>query len=65
MGLGKTVRARRLFAALALAAFAIVTTAACQNPTEAPVPAPPPCPSGQHWTGLPVGKYGCHTGSRG
>jgi hypothetical protein len=51
--------AARSAAAIALAVVTIASTAACQNITQASVPAPPACPSGQQWAALSTSKYGC------
>jgi hypothetical protein len=51
--------AARAAAALALAVVAIASTAACQNITEAPIPAPPTCPAGQQWAAISTSQYGC------
>ena len=50
--------AARSAAAIALAVV-IASTAACQNITQAPVPAPPACPAGQQWAALSTSQYGC------
>jgi MFS superfamily sulfate permease-like transporter len=52
-------RLRRLPAAIALAAVTAASAIACTPVTEATVPAPPSCPSGQQWTALPSGHWGC------
>ena len=51
--------AARSAAAIALAVVTIASTAACQNITQAPVPAPPACPSGQQWAALSTSQYSC------
>ena len=51
--------AGRAAAAIALAVVTIASTAACQNITQAPVPVPPACPSGQQWAALSTSQYGC------
>jgi hypothetical protein len=58
-----TVLAVRRASVLAAAAVAAVTLSACQQyPAQDRTPPPSsfwPCPSGQHFTHLPTGKYGC------
>ena len=53
----------RRAAALAVGAVLAVTLTACQQYPAQDVTPPPssfwPCPSGQHFTHLPTGKYGC------
>jgi hypothetical protein len=48
-------RLRAACAALALAA--LTATAGCQNLVQAPVPASPACPPGQHWAATPGGQH--------
>ena len=52
-------RARRALAAAVLAVSLLLALADCHNPTVAPVPPPPACPSGQNWAPLPDHTYGC------
>jgi hypothetical protein len=52
-------RPRRILTAIALAAVTAASAIARTPVTEATVPAPPSCPSGQQWAAITAGHRGC------